>query len=79
MYARVENREHVMSATYGKPERDVLPKMAGALPTLARPSVLPVSMRDGKKNTNVQSARELVYKSLDAADHADVRRAALIT
>ena len=54
--------------------------MAGAFPTLARPSVM-IGQCCGYAGpkADVQSARELVYRSLDAADHAAVRRAALIT
>jgi len=50
-------------AMYGRPRRDVLLKIFGAFPTIARP----------------YKARELVYKSLEAADHADVNRQALMT
>ena len=35
--------------------------------------------RNPKRKLNVQSARELVYKSLEAADHAEVNKQALMT
>lgn len=59
-------------------------KILGAFPTMARPSE---SVKHGEypKRWNygicgdIHNARELVYKSEDAADQAEVRRAALMT
>lgn len=57
MYDKRENREQKMTATYGRPERDVRKKHLGALPVAARP----YKPLDDK------------YKSLEEADHAEVR------
>jgi hypothetical protein len=59
-------------------------KILGALPAAARPSEQQTMINidgiywDGRFS-NPQSARELVYRSLEAADQADVRRQALMT
>lgn len=63
MYAKQANSEQKMMLMTGMPPRVVFEKILGALPAIERP----------------YKARELVYRSLDAADHADVKRQALIT
>lgn len=63
MYARNENAEQNTTDIKGKPLFVVYVKNLGALPTSARPC----------------NAREAVYRSEEAALHADVSSAALMT
>ena len=75
---------HASIDTQGKPWRVTFRKMLGAFPFSARPSIAVVSDTtlaepgERRRKADVQSARELLYKSLFAADHAEVRIAALI-
>ena len=82
IYARRPNSEQRVRETYGNPLLEAFAKIAGALPTLARPSVhqpFRQSRLRRIRDEYIHRARELVYRSLEAADHAEVRRAALIT
>ena len=63
MYARNEKAVQKMMESNGRPALVVLVKILGPFPESARP----------------YRARDEVYKSDEAADHADVRNAALIT
>lgn len=84
MYAKRENADDMRSAVTGNPFGSVFLKIDGALPEMARPSVgrsgRAIGQREGLyfETSHSHSARELVYKSLEAADQAEVRRHALI-
>lgn len=85
MYASRANIAQKSIAGYGRPLRLVFLKIFGALPQIARPSEQCASVNVSIRNDqlvvgdNVHRARELVYKSLEAADQAEVKRAALMT
>jgi hypothetical protein len=79
MNARNANVVETISETQGKPLRFVRRKMAGAFPAAARPSAETCQVIQRlDKDQHEQRARELVYISLDAADHADVNRQPLM-
>lgn len=63
MYASVQKHAENARATYGRPVREVRANIRGALREMARP----------------YRARVEVYRSEEAADHAEVRSAALMT
>lgn len=48
MYERREKAEHVKTAMYGSPEREVRKKIFGALPAAARPSVQRLRFQVGR-------------------------------
>lgn len=86
MNANRENDEEAMSAVTGNPFRRVFLNMEGAFPAIARPSVYHhTTLGNGVRifyaflKWDPHSARELVYRSLDAADQAEVRRHALMS
>jgi hypothetical protein len=87
MNANRENDAEDMSAAMGNPFRRVILNIAGAFPAMARPSVCAYECassqaagpkRRGLETRDLHNARELVYRSLEAADQAEVRRAALM-
>jgi hypothetical protein len=88
MYANEANVEEAMSAVTGNPFRRVFLNMEGAFPAIARPSVCIQCAMLGNDVRRLYAllevgdshrARELVYRSLDAADQAEVRRQALMS
>ena len=80
MNARNANAVEHNNATYGKPFLVVRMKIFGAFPETARPSMKEVGRTkfDTQIEEHLHKARELVYMSLEAADHAEVRRHALM-
>ena len=85
MNAKRENDEEAMSAAMGSPLRRVILNIEGAFPEIARPSIRQHAKQsahatadDLVESGNSHSARELVYRSLDAADQAEVRRHAFM-
>ena len=79
MNARKAKAAEHDKATQGKPLPAVRLNMPGAFCAIARPSTKRrQETRPRKIKSHEQRARELVYMSLDAADHAEVSRHAFM-